>query len=150
MRIDAEAVKKAAWGRWAWILEELAPELADAVTHPKKHRVCPFHGGKRDFRFTDRNGDGGAVCTCRRWGDGLALLQTARGWRFAEALAAVAEVLGLVPRGPGRPPPAPPAPPHETRSAQVRTRQKAREDLAARVRAQVEKARDGTPTGGEL
>lgn len=112
---DIEYVRAAAVRQWPAILTALGgidPDLLDGQHHP-----CPKCGGTDRFRLIDA--DAGA-CLCNQCfstgnGDGFAALQWATGWKFAEALKAVAEYLGIQPSesprpsgGPGRGPAAKP------------------------------------------
>ena len=101
-KIDKDAVRAAAVGRWAEILEVLAgvpPELLDGRGHP-----CPWCGGTDRFAALPDFASTGAVlcrhCHDRRNGDGFAAVMQANGWTFTEAVAAVAEHLGLTAHGP--------------------------------------------------
>jgi len=89
---DAERVKEDARGRWASILQELAPTLTDAVDRQGRHVPCPVHGGRDGFRvFRDVDETGGGVCnSCGYFADGFSLLMWINGWQFGETIRAVA------------------------------------------------------------
>lgn len=102
--IEASDVRFQAQGRWFEILREKAGHvLGDALNaKPGTHVDCPFHKGKKDFRFDgDRakrgnsNETGAAICTCRQWKDGFELLMDANGWNFITALVEVARYVGF-------------------------------------------------------
>lgn len=74
-RIDKEAVKEAAAGRWPEIFEALAGVPAE--TFNGRHQGCPVCGGKDRFRYIDSD-KGGAICNqcfTTKNGDGLGVLQ---------------------------------------------------------------------------
>ena len=96
--IESHVVRNTARGSWLSVLDNLAPEIKQAIEKPgKRHIACPVHGGKDGFRlFRDVNLSGGGCCnTCGPKPDGFSLLMWLRGWTFPEALSAVADVLGL-------------------------------------------------------
>lgn len=113
-RLDAATIKHAAQDRWLAILAALAPALHPALAHPGRHVPCPVHGGRDGFRlYRDAASTGGGICnTCGAHPDGFALLGWVNGWRFAETVQAVAEVLGL--NSATRPPLARPTPSRPT------------------------------------
>lgn len=90
-----DEVSRTAQGRWGDILAGLAPQLQPALDRIGRHVPCPVHGGKDGFRvFPDVDNTGGSVCnTCGKQSDGFATLMWANGWKFAEAVKAVAEYL---------------------------------------------------------
>ena len=99
-KINAQAIKKQASGKWLEILPLLDARLSDAVARIGKHVPCPIHGGKDGFRlYADDQNGGGACNTCGTFADGFAVLQWLRGCSFFEALTLVAELLnnGTVP-----------------------------------------------------
>ena len=110
--IKAEDVKNEAYGKWRFILHNLAPALSEAIEKgPKRHVDCPnpighAHGGKNDFRlFKDYEETGGAICTCGTYADGISLLMWANGWDFKTTLHAVANELGMTEETSSRPRP---------------------------------------------
>lgn len=102
-RLDADALKFQAQGRWLDIFQTLCPGMFDAaIKHLGTHVTCPFHGGENDFRFikkSTRSGrgntrdEGVAMCTCGFYPDGLAVIRRATGWSFPEVLKQVDEYL---------------------------------------------------------
>jgi hypothetical protein len=111
-RIETDAVRERAAGRWLEVLVALAPALAPALARIGRHVPCPVHGGQDGFRlFPDVAETGGGICnTCGTFPDGFALLMWVNGWSFRDALLAVAGALGIteVPMPTGRPPQATP------------------------------------------
>lgn len=106
VRAHTDSVRHAANGRWFHIFSTMVPGMfSDAMEKVGKHVTCPFHGGKADFRFIktaklgkgNSESTGAAMCTCGRWADGFALLQTATGMKFYDVVKAVDEIL----HGPG-------------------------------------------------
>ncbi len=93
---ETQRVKDGARGRWANILQDLAPSLEDAVNRRGKHVPCPVHGGRDGFRlFPDVDQTGGGVCnTCGYFTDGFALLMWINGWDFSRAIREVAGISG--------------------------------------------------------
>ncbi len=94
-KIDVDALKCAARGRWQEILTRLggiAPELLDGRHHP-----CPKCGGKDRFRLIDEQA--GAVlcnqCFAHGNGDGISSLQWLTGLDFKATVARLAEFLGM-------------------------------------------------------
>jgi hypothetical protein len=100
-RIETDAVRERATGRWLEVLAALAPALAPALARIGRHVPCPVHGGQDGFRlFRDVAETGGGICnTCGTFPDGFALLMWANGWSFPEALSAAAQVVGLTAEG---------------------------------------------------
>lgn len=97
MHYETKKIKEMVGDEWIDVLSELAPNLLEACENVGKHVPCPVHGGKDGFRlFPDAEETGAGVCnTCGSYSDGFALLQWVNDWTFPEALAAVAEYLGL-------------------------------------------------------
>lgn len=94
---DIEYVRAAAARQWPAILSTLGgidPDLLDGQHHP-----CPKCQGTDRFRLIDAAA--GAVlcnqCFSTSNGDGFAALQWLLGWKFIDALKAVAEYLGIQP-----------------------------------------------------
>ncbi|QVL47012.1 MAG: toprim domain-containing protein [Thiocapsa sp.] len=94
---DVHTVRRYARGHWTQVLAELAPDLEPALDRLGRHVPCPVHGGRDGFRlFRDVRETGGGVCnTCGAFSDGFALLMWMNGWRFVDALRAVAATLPL-------------------------------------------------------
>lgn len=84
---------------WDAVLNDLAPELQDALQRKGRHGPCPVHGGHDGFRLFKDSSGGGYCATCGPFADGFALLQWLRGWTFPQALEAVAGWLGHAPVG---------------------------------------------------
>lgn len=97
MRMNAEAIKGCAVGRWSEIIRSLAPHLSSMVERERRHGPCPLCGGKDRARcHNDFQESGGVLCgQCGGGADGLATLQWGNDWSFREALEAVASYLGL-------------------------------------------------------
>lgn len=94
-RIDFNAVRTAAAGRWLAILPALG--IADEYLRDR-HGPCPGCGGRDRFRYDDENGSGSWLCGGAgriESGDGFGLLSHCYGWTAAECLHRVADVLGL-------------------------------------------------------
>ncbi len=94
---DVHTVRRYARGHWTHVLAELAPDLEPALKRLGRHVACPVHGGTDGFRlFRDVRETGGGICnTCGAFSDGFALLMWMNGWRFSDALRAVAATLPL-------------------------------------------------------
>ena len=92
-----DTVRKAAEGRWLFVLASLAPALEEALRRPGRHVSCPVHGGRDGFRlFRDVSRTGGGICnTCGACHDGFALLMWLNGWDFRRCLEAVGDRLGV-------------------------------------------------------
>jgi hypothetical protein len=88
-RLDSNAIRQQACGRWRDILSGLGLNLPSTAT---QHGPCPACGGKDRFRFDDRNGRGTWFCNqCTpQAGDGFALIQNVRNCDFHRALELVA------------------------------------------------------------
>jgi len=115
-RLSLPELKAQASGKWAYILEDLAPELSAAIQAAGRHVPCPVHGGTDGFRlFKDYNVSGGGVCnTCGPQANGFALLVWVKGYPFKDAVREVAQWLrgeGASPKLSRRPPPPVPTPP---------------------------------------
>jgi len=93
--METDELKKQSQGKWRSILASLGIEVPD---DPKKHGPCPVCGpgnnGHR-FRFDDKDGNGGWICTQCGSNDGLALVQMALGLSFVETKERVESVLGI-------------------------------------------------------
>lgn len=96
-KLDKEALRRDASGRWEHIMSILAPEVAHAAQRGhQRHSDCPMpdHGGEDDFRvFEDFNETGGAICTCGAYTDGFAVLEGVHKWSFRKVLEEVDGVL---------------------------------------------------------
>jgi putative DNA primase/helicase len=116
LRDRIEEAKRRAQGGWKPILERLGvdPGILEGRNQP-----CPACGGKDRFQFTDKYGDGNYICRGCGPGDGFALLELCRGWKFIDALKAVEGAVGSASAS---------APPAGSGAAAQRMRQ-----LAARI-----------------
>ncbi|WP_295391861.1 primase-helicase zinc-binding domain-containing protein [uncultured Thiodictyon sp.] len=88
-------VKAAARGHWLGILQ--AQGVPDAVLDGR-HHPCAC-GGRDRLRWDNKNGDGSFICGGGgepTAGDGFAFMAHYLGMTLAEALAAVAQYLGVV------------------------------------------------------
>ncbi len=116
-RPDCRTVAQAARGRWPDLLPALG---VPAAALSRRHGPCPGCGGRDRFRFDNRRDAGDWYCGGGGQpvsGDGFELLRHVHGWSLAQAMGAVADLLGLraapVP-APARPLPRPdrvPGPP---------------------------------------
>jgi len=88
---DIKSLKSEVGDRWPDLLEDLSPELSEALQNDGEHGPCPIHGGVDGFRFfDDYETTGGGVCnTCGPFADGIALLQEVNGWSFWETVKAI-------------------------------------------------------------
>jgi putative DNA primase/helicase len=89
-----------AHGKWPQILHHLAG--LDEKQLSGKHAHCPMCTGKRSFRFDDKGGEGGWICSHCGAGKGFKLLQAVTGWDFAKAASEVDKILGNLPAKPER------------------------------------------------
>lgn len=98
-KFDVDLIKQAASGRWPDLLSSLAS--LSASTFDGKHQPCPKCGGSDRFRaFPDFAETGGCVCNqCGKFNDGLAVLQWLTGSDFQGAATAVADRVGVKPKG---------------------------------------------------
>ena len=96
-RIDIDALKAAARGRWAEILTSVGG--IDSSLLDGKHRGCPKCGGVDRFRvFDDFLETGGIFCNqchSEKNSDGLATLQWLTGESFPQVLNRLADFLGV-------------------------------------------------------
>lgn len=74
-------------GKWSYILQDLAPELAEAMSRAPRHVSCPVHGGTNGFRlFRDFPDTGGGCCnTCGTYANGFHMLAFIRGYSIKDA-----------------------------------------------------------------
>ena len=94
--ISIKDLKEKVKGKWSLVLEDLAPELAEAMAELPAHVSCPVHGGVDGFRlFEDFNDTGGGYCnTCGAKADGLAMLAWVRGYSLRDAITDVCKWAG--------------------------------------------------------
>ena len=110
-----QQLKQDARGQWAYIFEDLAPQLAEAIAANGRHVSCPVHGGSNGFRlFKDYQQSGGGICnTCGAQPNGFGMLHWVKGYDFKDAVREVGQWIrkeNATPTISNRPPPAPPAP----------------------------------------
>lgn len=88
-------VRKAAEGKWLFVLHHLAPELEQALQRLGRHVPDPVHGGKDGFRlFKDCAVTGGAYSNKGgQKADGFELLMWLKGWQFPECVRNVGELV---------------------------------------------------------
>ncbi|MNR71563.1 Zinc-binding domain of primase-helicase [compost metagenome] len=88
-------LKFEAAGKWPYILQDLAPELSEAMSRAPHHVSCPVHGGKDGFRlFKDYPDTGGGYCnTCGAQANGFAIVAWVRGYSIKDAVRDVARWL---------------------------------------------------------
>lgn len=79
-------------GHWAHIFEDLAPELAEALSVPGEHVPCPVHGGQNGFRlFPHFNETGRGYCnTCGPKNSGPSLLAWVKNYPLSRSVKEVA------------------------------------------------------------
>jgi replicative DNA helicase len=93
--LDIPSIKRAASGRWVEILSRIGgidPQLLDGKHHP-----CPKCGGTDRFRLIDAE-DGALFCNgcfSKGNGDGIAAVVWLTGLSFVDALARIAEEVGV-------------------------------------------------------
>lgn len=76
-------------GRWQEILPHFGFEI-----NPKKHTICP-KCGKKNFRCTNRYGNGDFICNCGFHGTGITLLLETTGFPYRELAEKIENLLGL-------------------------------------------------------
>ncbi len=95
-RYDISQIKSLATGRWPEILG------LDGSTLDGQHHPCPKCGGRDRFRALDDFHSSGAVicnkCFSQKNGDGIATYSWLKGLSFQDAIAQVADYLGITPR----------------------------------------------------
>jgi phage/plasmid primase-like uncharacterized protein len=82
-------------GKWAYIFQDLAPELAEAMEKAPHHVPCPVHGGTDGFRlFRDWQTKGNGYCnTCLGQGNGFKMVAWVRGYSVKDATRDIAKWL---------------------------------------------------------
>lgn len=85
-RFTAQELKEAAKGQWPYIFEDLAPELAEAMSNAPDHVACPNHGGFDGFRLFEHYPEtGNAICnTCGPMKSGFMTLVLAKQYKITE------------------------------------------------------------------
>lgn len=79
---------------WDLALHQVAGIPRDCLDG--SHGPCPKCGGTDRWRFTNLNGEGGAICNqCDKFGDGIEVTRWFLGCSFAEAKSLLAEALGI-------------------------------------------------------
>lgn len=81
-------LKEQCKGKWAYIFEDLAPELAEALSQAPEHVACPVHGGSDGYRlFPHFNDTGRGICnTCGPQKSGFETLAWVKGYSFKDAV----------------------------------------------------------------
>ena len=88
--MDFQTAQAQAQGKWHDILCRLG---VDSKYLTGKHTPCPVCGGKDRFRFDDKHGKGGWICSACGAGDGFSLVSRIRKLTLAEAKDAVEPLL---------------------------------------------------------
>lgn len=86
-----DSLKREARGRWREILLDLGVDAG--LLDEKRHRSCPFCGGKDRYRFTNHQNEGWYLCNQCGTGDGFELARKVLGLDFAEVLRRVEAIL---------------------------------------------------------
>lgn len=94
-------VREAACGRWRGVLPPLG--LPESFLQDK-HGPCPLGcGGKRSWRWDDKDGSGSWICTHCGAGDGVSLVMKMTGLGFRDAAKRIEELLPETVALPGKP-----------------------------------------------
>lgn len=88
--MDFATAQSQAKGKWHDILSRLG---VDGKYLTGKHGPCPVCGGKDRFRFDDKHGKGGWICSACGAGDGFALVSRIRKLSLVEAKQVVEPLL---------------------------------------------------------
>ena len=91
-KVSFAYLKAAANGRWPSIFSYCG--MPDSFSgKPNEHVDCPFpnHGGAKDFRFDNKNGDGSYICSCSSGADGFNAIATFHGIENKDAIKLVGE-----------------------------------------------------------
>lgn len=92
------AVKAAAFGQWAFILQQLAGatdlQVDDRPSARNNGTACLYCGGHNRYSFKSAD-NGDWACRHCGGGDGFDLLMKCHGWSFPETVNRVAGLLGL-------------------------------------------------------
>ncbi len=94
-RLSWPELREATKGKWGYIFEDLAPELAEAVANAPEHVPCPVHGGADGYRLFDHFQDTGrGICnTCGPQKSGFDTLAWVKQYTFKDAVRDVANWL---------------------------------------------------------
>lgn len=86
-------LKAKANGQWPSIFAYCRMPSSSFTGKPKQHVDCPMpnHGGAKDFRFDNKNGDGSYICSCSSGADGFNAIATFHGISNKDAIKMVAE-----------------------------------------------------------
>jgi len=84
--MDFATAQTAAQGKWHDILRGLG---VDSKYLSGKHGPCPVCGGKDRFRFDDKHGKGGWICSACGAGDGFSLVSKIKNISLVEAKGVV-------------------------------------------------------------
>jgi phage/plasmid primase-like uncharacterized protein len=86
-------LKAKANGQWPSIFAYCRMPSSSFTGKPKQHVDCPMpnHGGAKDFRFDNKNGDGSYICSCSSGADGFNAIATFHGISNKDAIKVVAE-----------------------------------------------------------
>jgi putative DNA primase/helicase len=95
--MDFQQVRDQARGRWHDILCGIG---VDSKYLTGKHSACPVCGGKDRFRFDDKNGKGGWICSACGAGDGFMLVSRLKKISLVEAKQVIEP---LLPKASARP-----------------------------------------------
>ncbi|MDO4247558.1 MAG: primase-helicase zinc-binding domain-containing protein [Neisseria sp.] len=139
-RLDHHEIRQRAAGNWHGILTALG---LPSESLANKHQPYPACGGTDRYRFDDKGGNGGFICTHYKngAGDGFDLLMHYFGYSFHEAALAVAGVLGMTAPAPTAAPRVAPPP---------KTPPKDRLNKLAAIWEQAAPVSDGDPVSGYL
>lgn len=88
--MDFATAQMQAKGKWHDILSRLG---VDGKYLTGKHGPCPFCGGKDRFRFDDKHGKGGWICSACGAGDGFSLVSRIKKLTLVEAKQIVEPLL---------------------------------------------------------
>lgn len=86
-------LKAKANGQWPSIFSYCRMPSDSFSGKPNEHVDCPMpaHGGTKDFRFDNKNGDGSYICSCSSGADGFNAIATFHGIENKDAIKMVAE-----------------------------------------------------------
>lgn len=86
-------LKAKANGQWPSIFAYCRMPSSSFSGKPNQHVDCPMpsHGGAKDFRFDNKNGDGSYICSCSSGADGFNAIANFHGISNTDAIKMVAE-----------------------------------------------------------